>query len=77
MIKKILADFFAPLVAIIAALLALLARKAATDAKEELRRADEQREYEQAGSEAIVDALEREQEIRDEKPDPGPRDHFS
>ena len=56
---------------------ALFQKKRADEASAALEREETAREYQQAGSEALIGGLKREEEAKHEKIDTVKRDHFS
>ena len=56
---------------------AMFQKKRADRAAEALEREEAAREYEQAGSEALIGGLTREERAKNEKVDTVKRDHFS
>lgn len=61
----------------VAVMYALQQKAKAQSAEQRADMAEAAREYENAGSEAMVTGLHNEHKVRNEKADPDKRDHFS
>ena len=70
--------YITPILAVISAVFwGLLQREKKEQAQGKVEREETAREYENAGSEALINGLEKEQQVNNETIDTSKRDHFN